>query len=724
MIKKRDGRLVPFEKNKIVKVFSHFDWSEKERGVMVDYVTKQVEKEPYPTHVEMIQNIVQQSLRDLGYEKEADIFEQVSEKRMNERLKRGLLHAKIQHITEKTGRENANVGNSPSAKLLQISEEASKEFATVHLISEEAKEAVAKNWMYIHDFSWMPVGTQTCCFIPFAKLLKRGFNPGHGMIRPPKRIRTATQLVCIIFQSNQSEQHGGQASGWFDEELAPYVELEYDYQVKDIRKMVMELGSKMSSDEIERLAWARTEKEVEQAMEALVFNLNTMHSRSGSQTPFTSVNVGTDMSRGGRLVVEKLLWAYEKGLGNGEQALFPNIVFKVKKGINFEPGTPNHDLLCRSLEVSATRLFPTYNFQDCQLNAPFKEDIPSMGCRTRVASNVIGYEINERVTGRGNLSFTTLNLPGIALDVKHGVFPRHEQVTFDELAIEHSVRLLPEHQRNAMIGQYFVALNHVFEIGRDQLIARLKYQSGFKPTDFPFLMRGVWKDSEHLDMNAPIETVLKHGSLAIGFIGLSEALVALIGKHHGEDYAAQRLGVEIIRFLYKLTRKATKQMGLNFGLLATPAEGLTGKLVNRDRSKHGIVEKVTDKEWYTNSMHVDVRHEISMFEKIKIEGEYQVYCNGGTITYVECKENLKYNPSALYSLLQWMEKQDIALGAFNFPIDHCRDCGEHGYIEDACHVCGSENIQRIRRITGYLADIERFNHAKKCEANARVKHEA
>lgn len=722
MIKKRDGRVVHFESGKIEKVFSYFGFEGKEVQDLVWRVTEKIDEHPIPVHVETIQNIVQQTLLETGYANEAKRFELVRQKRLDERLKRGLLHRKIQNITEKTGRENANVGNSPSAKLLQISEEASKEFATVHLISDEAKEAVEKNWMYIHDFSWMPVGTQTCCFIPFAKLLKNGFNPGHGMIRPPKRIRTATQLVCIIFQSNQSEQHGGQASGWFDEELAPYVNLEYRYQINDIEKMLKDLGVKMERKEMEQKAWERTEKEVEQAMEALVFNLNTMHSRSGSQTPFTSVNVGTDTSREGRLVTEKLLWAYEKGLGNGEQALFPNIVFKVKKGVNYETGTPNHDLLLRGLEVSATRLFPTYNFQDCQLNAPFKEDIPSMGCRTRVASNLHGDEFNERVTGRGNLSFTTLNNPGIALDVKSGTFLLDRTVSFKELAIEHSIHLPYAYENDKLIQDYFIALKQVFDIAKDQLISRLKYQSGFKTSDFPFLMRGVWRDSESLELTDSIQSVLKHGSLAIGFIGLSETLTILTGRHHGENEDAQKLGVEIVRFLYLLCQKASKQMQLNFGLLATPAEGLTGKLLKKDREKHGVVDGVTDKEWYTNSMHIDVRYPISIFEKIKKEGEYQVYCTGGTITYVECKENLKQNPKALYSLLQWMEKQDIALGAFNFPIDHCRDCGEHGYIEKECHHCGSENIQRIRRITGYLADIERFNHAKKCEAMARVKH--
>lgn len=629
------------------------------------------------------------------------------------------LHIQIKNITEITDRENANVGNSPSAKLLQIAESANREYALECLPeSKRVVESMLNNKIYPHDYSWMPVGTTTCLFIPFGKLLKNGFNTGHGFIRPPKRISKASNLYCIIFQSNQNSQHGGQASGWFEQDLAPYVLLEYEYQYKQIIEGYEDQGiTDYDVDKAEKLAWKRTDKETYQAMEALVHNLNSMHSRAGAQVPFTSVNIGTGTSKTERMVIRNLLLAYEKGLGKGEQALFPNIVFKVKSGVNYEVGTPNHDLLRLALRVSAKRLFPTYNFQDCTLNKDFPEEVPSMGCRTRVAWNI--HSDKQTCLGRGNLSFTTVNTVGIAIDTKLNE-NQYSAKSYDELKKKYEINLESE---TDLVKKYFVNLNEEVDIAIEQLLKRYEHQCQFKVSDFPFLMEGNWMDSEKLNHNDTLESVLKHGTLTVGFIGLAETLLCLTGQHHGENKNSLKLGLEIVKFMRAKMDEAIELHNLNFSLIATPAEGLSGKFLGRDKEKYGIVEGVTDKEWYTNSYHIPVDYEISAIRKIEIEGMFTKYCNGGTINYVELKESPLYNIDAMYSLIQAMYNSDISIGAINFPCDRCIDCGHHGTIEeDVCPVCGSSNISRIARITGYLAEINNFNHAKFMERLSRVKH--
>lgn len=446
-----------------------------------------------------------------------------------------------------------------------------------------------------------------------------------------------------------------------------------------------------------------------------------------AQTPFSSINLGTDHSRGGRLITECILNAYEAGLGKGEQPLFPNIIFKVKRGVNFEETSINHDLLRRSLEVSAKRLYPIYCFQDCTLNAPFTDDIPSMGCRTRVAGNIHSKEQNPE--GRGNLSFTTVNLPGIALreqqrlmtDLLADLSVTEER--FNHLVSHYSLNLATEHQTQ-LVKRFFVALDEAVELAIEQLIYRYKQQIQFTKADFGFLMSGVWKDSEKLSKTDTLEKVLKHGTLAVGFIGLAETLMVLIGQHHAQSEEALALGLEIIRFMKVKMDEAQDIHQLNFGLLATPAEGLTGKLLRHDRAKYGVIEGVTDKDWYTNSCHVPVEYSLSYYEKLRIEGKFVPYCGAGTITYIELTEAPEQNPEAMYQIIQMMAETDICLGAINFPSDRCIDCGFHGVIgTPTCPVCEGENIERIARITGYLAPLTNFNAAKKEEFLHRVKHD-
>ena len=632
------------------------------------------------------------------------------------------LYEELKKITEITSRENANVGNSPSAKLLQVAETTLK-FDSSYFLKEDDDviESMKENLIYPHDYSWMPIGTTTCNFIPFDKLLKNGFDAGHGFMRTPQRIMSATALYCIIFQANQNEQHGGQASGWFDRDLAPYVLREFNYQCKDITNSLTKLGiTEYDNNEIELLAWEKTDKATYQAMESLIHNLNAMHSRAGAQVPFSSINVGTGTSKAERMVTKNLLLAYEKGLGHGEQAIFPNIVFKVKSGINYEVGTVNHDLLRLSLRVSATRLFPTYNFQDCTLNKDFPEDVPSMGCRTRVGFN--RHSDKQTCLSRGNLSFTTINNVRIALKVTQEEHQLNRN-KYNELKEKYNLDIPEIYSNNDAIKKYFFYLDKEIDKAVKQLLNRYKHQCSFKACDFPFLMKYVWMDCENLKPTDTLESVLKHGTLTVGCIGLAETLFCLVGEHHGESKNALKLGLEIIRFMRAKMDEASEMYDLNFSLLATPAEGLTGKLLEKDREKYGRITGVTDNDWYTNSIHLPVKFKCSAIHKLEVEGQFIKYFNGGSINYVELDSMPSFNVDAMYQLLKVAYNSDIAILAMNFPCDRCSNCGYTGSIKsDECPVCGSHKVVRIARITGYLARIENFNHAKFMEQLNRVKH--
>lgn len=638
-------------------------------------------------------------------------------RRSIERDQKEDLFENIGKIVKITDRENANVGNGPSAKLLQIAEAAGKTFAEKFLISKEVRKAMDDKIIHPHDFSWYGTGTTTCTFERIDKLLAEGFDNGQGFIRSPKSIRSALSILAIIFQSNQNEQHGGQAIAKIDTDIAPYVKLEIERQ----KKIILDINPSISPEQLEEKAWELTKKETYQAMEALVHNLNTMHSRAGAQIPFTSINFGLDTTREGRLISESLLLAFEKGLGKGEQPLFPILIFTVKEGVNYNPEDPNYDLFKLSWRVSSERLYPNYCFQDATLSKDFPGIVPRMGCRTEV-----GFDINlppERQTceGRGNLSFTTINLPRLALTITEERNFVPDEAKFLKIKEEFGIDI-PSSLCTPFVKAFFNSLYDTIGIVEKQLLERFEYQGQFKKKDFPFLMSGNWIDSETLGPDDEVREVLKHGTLSMGFIGLAETLKTLTGFTHAESEDSQLIGLEIIKFMRKNADALTKKNKLNFSLLATPAEGLAGKLLVADREKFGIVEGVTDKEWYTNSFHVPVEHDCNAFEKIEIEGPYHKYCNAGQISYIELKSSPKNNLASYEKILRAMKEHDMGYCAINFPIDTCRSCGYRGFIEEDCPVCKSSDISRIRRITGYLAELDMFNHGKKAEAKARKKH--
>lgn len=647
--------------------------------------------------VEEIQNIVEKVLIKKGHAKTAKAYILYREKRSAIREARSDLMNAVNEILKETHRENANVSNSPSAKMLQISEAASRDFYLKRVLKSEQGQAHMEGRIHIHDLSWYGKSL-TCLQIPLGRLLNNGFNTGNGYIRKPKSIRTAAALACIILQSNQNEHHGGQSFAFFDRDLAPFVEAEFNRQRKILRRNFFELlpmaqsFDKNAVDErINRLAYEKTKEETFQAMEAFIYNCNSMHSRAGAQVPFSSIALGTDTTFGDRMITEQFLRAYEKGLGNGEQPIFPNVGFKIKTGINFNPRDRNYHLFRLAMYVASKRLFPAFINLDASFNAKYQDEVAYMGCRTRVIANVGGAEVTD---GRGNLSFTTINLPKIGIEAK-GDWKK-----------------------------FYKILDETVDLTISQLLHRYDIQKNLKVCDFPFLFgEELYLGSEDLKSTDKIESSIKNGTLSMGFIGLAEALTAMLGKHHGESVMAQNRGIKIISYLRKRMDEATNEYGLNFTLLATPAEGLSGKFVKIDREKYGTIPGVTDKEWYTNSYHVPVDYNIYLFDKIQIEAPYHELCNAGHISYVELPSSLENNLGAYEQIVREMHDCNMGYFAVNFPIDFCNTCNFSGIIqEERCSACGSVSIKRIRRITGYLSTVERFNSAKRQEEQSRVIH--
>jgi ribonucleoside-triphosphate reductase len=642
--------------------------------------------------VENVQDIVETVLIEQGIARAAKSYILYRENRSRLREARSELMNAVSEILKETNRDNANVSNSPSAKVLQISEIASKNYYLKRVLPEKEAAAHISGDIYIHDLSWYGK-TLTCLQIPLARLLRDGFNNGHGYIRSPKGIKTAASLAAIILQSNQNDMHGGQSFAYFDRDMAVYVKLEKEKQEKQLRGNLEQLGLSADDEKIKELAYERAKEETFQAMEGFIYNLNTMHSRAGAQVPFSSINFGTDTTEEGRIVTECFLLAYEKGLGKGESPLFPNVCFKIKEDINFEEGDPNYDLFQLSMRVACKRLFPTFSFQDSSFNAPFRdEEVAYMGCRTRVITNCNGPEVTDC---RGNLSFTTINLPRLGI------------------------------RANKDLSLFWKYLDEVFDLCVEQLLTRYNIQKRLKIRDFPFLMgQKLYLDSEELSADDAIEKAIRHGSLSIGFIGLAECLAALTGKHHGESPEAQALGVAIVSHMRRRCDEATKKHSLNFTLLATPAEQLSGKFTQLDVERYGKIPGVTDKKWYTNSFHVPVEYQINALDKIAIEGVYHKHCNAGHISYVELQSAPEHNLEAFESLVRAMAEADMGYAAVNFPVDICCDCGLNGVIEeDTCPKCGGKNITRVRRITGYLSTLDRFNDSKLAEVQHRQVHQ-
>ncbi|HHP0356497.1 TPA: anaerobic ribonucleoside triphosphate reductase [Campylobacter lari subsp. concheus] len=639
-------------------------------------------------------------------------------------------------------RENANI-NSDSAMgmMLKYGSEGAKYYVDECILPKHIANAHKNGDIHIHDKDFYML-TQTCCQIDLLKLFEKGFSTGHGSLREPNDIRSYASLACIALQANQNEMHGGQSIPNFDFAMAKGVAKTFQKEYKKAINAFFEIKLEQSLDgqcfknanfqvssekecfkELLRLelnsdenflkqanayAYKRALKQTQdatfQAMEALVHNLNTMNSRAGAQVPFSTLNYGTDTSFEGQMVIENLLKATMKGLGNGETPIFPVQIFKVKEGINYNETDPNYKLFKLAIECASKRLFPNFSFLDASFNAKYykkgdyNSEVAYMGCRTRVMANVYD-ESKEITSGRGNLSFTSINLVRLAIEAKGNL----------EL--------------------FYSLLKEKLELVYEQLLHRYKIQSLKKVKNFPFLMgEGIWIDSDALKENDSVEKVIAHGTLAIGYIGLCESLMALIGSHHGQSQEARELGLQIVRFMREFVDEKALKDKLNFSLIATPAEGLSGRFLKLDQKKYGILKGITDKDFYTNSFHIPVDFPISIYEKIQIEAPYHELNNGGHITYVELNGDVSKNLESFERIIKCMKESNIGYGSINFPLDRDPVCGYSGVIDEFCPKCHRKEdgikFERIRRITGYLVGtLDRFNDAKKAEVHARIKHD-
>lgn len=882
---KRDGSTETFNRFKISNAISKC-FKETDCKINPEYITDRViekiaTKGVQPT-VEYVQDLVEQTLIEKNLSQEAKNYILYRNKRTEIRESKSELYEVVASVLDNCNKDNANISNSPSAKMLQIGEAASERYYFNKMISKKFVEAHKAKRIHIHDLTFYGK-TVNCLNIPLGKLLSNGFDNGHGFIRTPKRFSSAVALAAIILQSNQNSMFGGQAFSKFDEDLAPYVDVEYQRQFKHVAAELAEAGisydkatgadKERIKETIDRIAWKATEEEVAQAMQALIFNLNSMHSRAGSQTPFSSIAVGLDTSVGGRLVTRCLLEAYRDGLGKKEQPIFPNIGFQVKKGVNRNPGDLNYDLYQLAVQVTSERLFPAYINEDasfnigaynkgvkvsymgcvdgdsvicyrmdnmvfcesfekaynriskyitvhafggseycnttgrvqiyhsgkgfveckkiikndyinhhswvqcfelkfsnyrsikCTADHPFcfvgqeetqakdirekfvskgidvyinssdmtgpleledkvcklesiKEIIPldtsydvetetgffdvngivSHNCRTRVVTDINGVDMCD---SRGNLFFTTINLPVLGIEAMHEGSNKEERINI-----------------------FLKKLDETLELVRDELLERYGHVCQLKVKDLPFLMdQHLYLDSEGLGPQDTVEKALRHGSLTFGFIGLAEALTAITGLHHGQSEECQELGLSIVKRIRDYADKCAAEHHLNFTVIASPAESTCMKMLVHDRKVYGVIPGITDKDWYTNSYHIPVNFEIDFESKIRLEGPYHKFCNGGHISYIELDACPSKNPEALAAMLELMFDNDMGYVSINFPTDFCNECGLQGVvIEDKCPRCGSDKITRIRRITGYLSKVDNFNHGKLEELKHRVAH--
>ena len=728
---KRDGRIVGFNEQKIMaairKAMLHTDKGED--ASLIEQITDHISyRGKSQMSVEAIQDAIELELMKSARKDVAQKYiayrnqRNIARKAKTRDVFMSIVNAKNNDIT----RENANMNaDTPAGMMMKFASETTKPFVDDYLLSEESRDAVMHNYLHIHDKDYYPTKSLTCVQHPLDIILQHGFTAGHGSSRPPKRIETAAVLACISLETCQNEMHGGQAIPAFDFYLAPYVRMSYQEEVKNLEKLTGEdlkdlydapiddyeekpLEGLEGKARLEQHAINKTVNRVHQAMEAFIHNMNTIHSRGGNQVVFSSINYGTDTSAEGRCIMREILLSTYDGVGNGETAIFPIQIWKKKRGVNYLPEDRNYDLYQLACKVTARRFFPNFLNLDATFNQNekwraddperYKWEIATMGCRTRVFEDRWGEKTS---IARGNLSFSTINIVKLAIEC---------------MGIEN---------KQQRIDMFFAKLDNLLDITAKQLDERFQFQKTAMAKQFPLLMKYLWVGADKLNPTDTIESVINHGTLGIGFIGLAECLKALIGKHHGESEEAQKLGLKIVTYMRDRANEFSEQYHHNYSVLATPAEGLSGKFTKKDRKEFGIIPGVTDRDYYTNSNHVPVYYKCTALKKAQVEAPYHDLTRGGHIFYVEIDGDATHNPSVIASVVDMMDKYNMGYGSVNHNRNRCLDCGYENADAnlEVCPKCGSHHIDKLQRITGYLVGTtDRWNSGKLAELHDRVTH--
>ena len=728
---KRDGRIVGFNEQKIMaairKAMLHTDKGED--ASLIEQITDHISyRGKSQMSVEAIQDAIELELMKSARKDVAQKYiayrnqRNIARKAKTRDVFMSIVNAKNNDIT----RENANMNaDTPAGMMMKFASETTKPFVDDYLLSEESRDAVMHNYLHIHDKDYYPTKSLTCVQHPLDIILQHGFTAGHGSSRPAKRIETAAVLACISLETCQNEMHGGQAIPAFDFYLAPYVRMSYQEEVKNLEKLTGEdlkdlydapiddyeekpLEGLEGKARLEQHAINKTVNRVHQAMEAFIHNMNTIHSRGGNQVVFSSINYGTDTSAEGRCIMREILLSTYDGVGNGETAIFPIQIWKKKRGVNYLPEDRNYDLYQLACKVTARRFFPNFLNLDATFNQNekwraddperYKWEIATMGCRTRVFEDRWGEKTS---IARGNLSFSTINIVKLAIEC---------------MGIEN---------KQQRIDMFFAKLDNLLDITAKQLDERFQFQKTAMAKQFPLLMKYLWVGADKLEPTDTIESVINHGTLGIGFIGLAECLKALIGKHHGESEEAQELGLKIVTYMRDRANEFSEQYHHNYSVLATPAEGLSGKFTKKDRKEFGIIPGVTDRDYYTNSNHVPVYYKCTALKKAQVEAPYHDLTRGGHIFYVEMDGDATHNPSVIASVVDMMDKYNMGYGSVNHNRNRCLDCGYENADAnlEVCPKCGSHHIDKLQRITGYLVGTtDRWNSGKLAELHDRVTH--
>ena len=730
-VKKRDGRIVGFNEQKIMaairKAMLTTEKGEDE-GLLHQIADRIAARGREQMGVEEIQDAVEMELMKSSRKDVAQKYiayrnqRSVARKAKTRDIFLDIVNVKNNDIT----RENANMNaDTPAGMMMKFASESTKPFVDDYLLSERTREAVKNNYLHIHDKDYYPTKSLTCVQHPLDHILNCGFIAGHGASRPAKRIETASVLACISLECAQNEMHGGQAIPAFDFYMAPFVRMTFQEELKSLEDLYgqnfthlynkevgdylrRELGGLQGDDRVVQHAMNRTVARVHQAMEAFIHNMNTIHSRGGNQVVFSSINYGTDTSAEGRCVMRELLLSTYEGVGDGETAIFPIQIWKKKRGVNYLPEDRNYDLYELACKVTARRFFPNFLNLDASFNQcaewraddplRYEHEVATMGCRTRVFENRFGPKTS---IGRGNLSFSTINIVRLAIEC------------------------MQEQDKEVRIAKFFAKLDEQLEIAAAQLNDRFNFQKTALAKQFPLLMRSLWIGGDKLKPNDTVASVINQGTLGIGFIGLAECLVALVGKHHGESEEAQELGLRIIGYMRERIGEFCDRYQHNYSVLATPAEGLAGKFTKVDRKDFGVIPGVTDRDYYTNSNHVPVYYKCSARHKAEVEAPYHKLAGGGHIFYVEIDGDATHNPQVIMNVVDMMDRLDMGYGSVNHNRNRCMDCGYENADPNMkrCPRCGSDNIDRLQRITGYLVGTtDRWNHGKLAELNDRVTH--